>query len=133
MTKDKSLEHIFLTNKPTFSDSDKFMESLSKRLDAVEYLKRHEEACVRRYKRCIAVAFVLGIVCGGGMLALVLSSPADVPLFALNTQNALLLMIEQNSRLISTLMLSALICFGIVSVVSIMQDLTRKTNLAPTK
>ena len=39
MTKDKALEELFLAQKPHFSDNADFMASLTKRLDAVEYLK----------------------------------------------------------------------------------------------
>ena len=39
MTKDKALEDLFLAAKPKFDDKDRFMKSLTRRLDAVEYIK----------------------------------------------------------------------------------------------
>lgn len=48
MMKDKALEELFLSARPTFDDGDAFIQKLEKRLDAVEYLKQHEEACIRR-------------------------------------------------------------------------------------
>lgn len=123
MTKDKELADLFLAAKPSFDDRDQFLASLNKRLDAVEFLKQHEEACIRRYKYCMVVAFVLGILCGGGLLAFILSIPDDVPLFSFNVQSGILLFLQQNSRLITTTLLSCLICFGIVSIVNIMQDI----------
>ena len=43
MTKDKALEDLFLAAKPSFDNTDQFMPSLIKRLDAVEYLKQSIE------------------------------------------------------------------------------------------
>ena len=37
MNKDKALEDLFLAQKPQFDDSEAFMSSLNKRVDAVEY------------------------------------------------------------------------------------------------
>ena len=58
MTKDKALEDLFLAAKPSFDNTDQFMPSLIKRLDAVEYLKQCEEACIRRYRYGMIAAFV---------------------------------------------------------------------------
>ena len=50
MNKDKELEELFLAQQPHFDDNEDFMASLNKRLDAVEYVKQHQEATIRRYK-----------------------------------------------------------------------------------
>ena len=42
MMKDKALEELFLAQKPHFSDNADFMLALTKRLDAVEYIKQHQ-------------------------------------------------------------------------------------------
>lgn len=115
--KDKALEDLFLASKPTFDDTDDFMKALNKRLDAVEYIKQHEEATIRRYRYIMLVAFILGILCGGVIIALLFSMPAEVSLFSFNSESALLLFIENNSRLIVTVALSLLTCYGIVNVV----------------
>jgi len=59
MTKDKALEELFLAQTPHFTDSDRFMASLTKRLDAVEYLKQYQERTIRRYKMMMVAAFVV--------------------------------------------------------------------------
>ena len=51
MNKDKELEELFLAQKPHFDDNEAFMASLNKRLDAVEYVKQHQEATIRRQPR----------------------------------------------------------------------------------
>ena len=43
MKKDKALEELFLAQKPHFSDKADFMAALTKRLDAVEFIKQHQE------------------------------------------------------------------------------------------
>ena len=89
MNKDKALEELFLAHKPHFDDSDAFMASLTKRLDAVEYIKQHQEATIRRYKMAMLVALVIGILCGAISMAFVLSMPTDVPLFTFFAERSL--------------------------------------------
>lgn len=125
MTKDKALEELFLVQKPQFSDNADFMVSLTKRLDAVEYIKQHQEATIRRYKMAMVIVFVVGIVSGAFTTAFVLSTPADVPLFTFKLQSTFLLWIADNSRLIAATALSLLMTASIVSIISNIQDILR--------
>ena len=125
MTKDKALEDLFLAQKPHFSDKADFMASLTKRMDAVEYLKQHQEATIRRYKMLMVAAFVVGIVSGAVSIAYLLSTPADVPLFTFQAQTGFLLWLAENSRLIAATGLSLLMTLGIISIISNVQDILR--------
>lgn len=98
MMKDKALEELFKAQRPVFEDKDKFMAQIEKKLDAVEYLRKYEEANLRRYKYVMVATFVMGIVVGGFMLAYILSVPADVPLVAINATSDFMLYFEQNSE-----------------------------------
>ena len=64
MNKDKELEELFLAQKPQFDDNAVFMARLTKRLDAVEYVKQHQEATIRNYKKAMVAAFIVGIISG---------------------------------------------------------------------
>ena len=123
MMKDKALEELFLAQKPHFSDNADFMAALTKRLDAVEFIKQRQEANIRRYKMLMVVAFVVGIVSGAGSIAYILSTPADVPLFTFNVQTGFLLWLAENSRLIAATGLSLLMTLGIISIISNVQDI----------
>ena len=101
MNKDKSLENLFLAQKPYFDDNEAFMASLNKRLDAVEYIKKHQEATIRRYKTAMVVAFVVGIISGATTIAFLLSTPAAIPLFTFRAQTGWLSWLATNSRLIT--------------------------------
>ncbi|MBE6250010.1 MAG: hypothetical protein E7106_12280 [Prevotella sp.] len=125
MTKDKALEELFLAQKPHFSDHADFMAALTKRMDAVEYLKQHQEATIRRYKILMVVAFVVGIVSGGVAIGYVLSTPADVPLFTFQVQTGILLWLSENSRILAATSLSLLLTLGIISIISNIQDIQR--------
>ena len=125
MTKDKALEDIFLAQKPHFADNADFMSALTKRLDAVEYLKQHQEATIRRYKMLMVAAFVVGIVSGAVAVGYLLSMPADVPLFTFKVQTGFLLWLSENSRLFAAAGLSLLMSFGLISIVSNVQDILR--------
>ena len=125
MTKDKALEGIFLDQKAHFTDSDAFMVSLTKRLDAVEYIKLHQEATIRRYKMAMVAVFVVGIISGAVTISYLLSAPTDVPLFTFKVQTGILLWLSENSRLIAATALSLVMTFGIVSIISNVQDILR--------
>ena len=123
MMKDKALEELFLAQKPHFTDNADFMAALTKRLDAVEYIKQHQEATIRRYKMMRVAAFVVGIVSGAVSIAYVLSTPADVPLFTFHVQTGFLLWLAENSRLITATALSLLMSLGLISIISNVQDI----------
>ena len=123
MNKDQTLEDLFLAQKPQFDDSDAFMASLNKRLDAVEYIKQHQEATIRRYKMALVVAFVVGIISGAVTIAFVLSTPAAVPLFTFRVQTGWLSWLAANSRIITATVLSFLITFGLISIIGNIQDI----------
>lgn len=123
MNKDKALEELFLAQKPQFNDSEEFMASLEKRLEAVEFIKRHQEATIRRYKMAMVAAFVVGIVSGGITIAFLLSAPAAIPLFSFQAQTVLLSWLADNARSIVTTALALLMTFGVISIFNNIQDI----------
>ena len=123
MNKDKALEELFLANKPHFDDSDAFMASLTKRLDAVEYIKQHQETTIRRYKMAVVVAFLAGIVSGIIAMTYILSTPMDVPVFTFKNQYFLLQWLSENSRFITATAISLLMTVGITSFIGNIQEL----------
>ncbi len=132
MNKDQALEELFLAHRPQFDDQADFMAELTRRLDAVEYVRQHQEATIRRYKMAMVAAFVVGIVSGAATLAFVLSMPADVPLFTVHVQSGMLLWLADNARTISATVLALLMCLGLMSIVSNVHDILRiqKTTIA---
>lgn len=123
MIKDKALEELFLAQKPKFDDKAYFMASLTKRLDAVEYVKQHQEATICRYKMAIAAAFVVGIISGAVTIAVLLSTPSNVPLFTFNVQAGWLLWFTDNSRIIAATALALIMSLGIISVFNNVQEI----------
>ena len=131
MNKDQTLEELFLAHKPHFDDRDNFMASLTKRLDAVEYIKQHQEATIRRYKMAMVVAFIAGLIVGGIAIAYILSTPMDVPVFSFKTQFALLQWLIDNSRLITVTAISLLTTLGIAAFITNIQEIkTMRSVLA---
>ena len=125
MTKDKALEDIFLAQKPHFSDNADFMEALTKQLDAVEYLKQHQEATIRRYEMLMVASFIVGVISGAVAIGFVLSTPFDESLFSFETQTGILLWFAKKSRWIAATALSLLMTVGIVTIISNVQDILR--------
>ena len=124
MNKDKALEELFLAQKPHFDDNDEFMTSLTKRLDAVEYIKQHQAATLRRYKLAMVVAFLAGIIVGCIAIAYLLTSPTDVPVFNFDTHHLFFLeWLCGNSRLVTVTAISLLMTIGIISFIGNIQEL----------
>ena len=123
MSKDQALEELFLAQKPHFDDNADFMAALNRRLDAVEYVRQHQEATIRRYKIAMVVVFVVGLISGAITLAFVLSMPADMPLFAIQAQSGFLLWLAENSRIVLTTVLTLLMSLGLMSIISNIQDI----------
>lgn len=130
MEKDKGLEELFLAQKPKFDDKAQFMERLTKRLDAVEYIKQYQEATLRRYKMAIAVTFVVGVISGATAIGFLLTTPADVPLFTFKVQTSFLLWFAENSRIIVTTAMSLFVTVGVISIYDNVLDILRmRTNM----
>ena len=123
MNKDKALEELFLAQKPHFDDNADFMAALTQRLDAVEFVRQHQEATIRRYKMAMVIAFAVGVVSGAITLAFVLSLPAGIPLFTFHVQSSILLWLADNSRVILSTVLALLMSLGMMSIISNIQDI----------
>lgn len=123
MEKDKALEELFHAQMPKFDDKDQFMARLTKRLDAVEYIRQYQEATLRRYKMAMVAVFVIGIISGATTIGFLLSTPADVPLFTFQVQTGFLLWLAQNSRIIVSTGLTMLITLGVISIYNNIQDI----------
>ena len=130
MTKDKALEELFLAQKPQFDDNAAFMARLNRRLDAVEFVKQHQEAVIRRYRMAMVVTFVVGIVCGGVSVMWLLSSPLNVPLFTFSVQIDWLMWLAENSRLIIAGALSLFMTLSIISIINnVMEIVSSRQSL----
>ena len=125
MNKDKELEELFLAQKPQFDDNAVFMARLTKRLDAVEYVKKHQEATIRNYKKAMVAAFIVGIISGAVTIAFLLSTPANVPLFTFNQRAKWLIWLAENSRLIVSTAIALLMSFGTISVINNVQEIMK--------
>lgn len=125
MTKDNALEELFQAQKPHFDDSADFMAALTKRLNAVEFIKQHQEATIRHYKKAMIAAFLVGVVCGGVSIGYLLTSPVDEPLITFGVKTGFLQWLSENSRLITATILSLLTTIGITSIIGNIHDIRR--------
>ena len=131
MTKDKSLEKIFLTQKPVFNDQDIFLQKLERKLEAVEFIKQYEEARLRRYKYAMIAAFVLGIVSGGVSLTFILRMPIDEPLFTFDVASGFLLTLQQNSRITISIALMLFLSYAVIGIINSILDIKSFYELRP--
>ncbi len=123
MEKDKTLETLFADFQPELGDNADFMASLNRKLDAVEYIKKVQDAQIRRYKYAVVAALVLGIISGGTLFAFVITMPDMSPLFTFDTHFLPLMFLQEHSRTLTLIALSLLVSFGIVTLITQIQNI----------
>lgn len=123
MNQDNLLEEIFSNYKPTLSDSDAFMKSLSQKLDAVEYVRSYQKQQKSRYRRYILTALVTGIVLGGISTVIVMMMSPSVSLVSFSIQSDVMNLITENSRFIALILVSMLMSVAVFAILISMQEI----------
>lgn len=118
MNDDRRLQELFDSYEPTLTDSELFNQRLERKLTMIDEIRQAQAAQIRRYRMAVVAAFIVGIILGGVLLAFILSTPTDVPLFTFGINFYPIIFIEQNSRLISALLISLMIAFSIIAVLN---------------
>ena len=118
MNDDIRLQELFDDFRPTLTDSEQFSSQLERRLAMIDQIRETQAALLRRYRMAVVAAFVAGIVFGSVLLAVILATPSEVPLFSFGINFYPLHFIEQNSRLISALLTSLMITISIVAILN---------------
>ena len=125
MNDDKRLQVLFDNYRPTLTNSKQFNQRLERKLAMIDEIRQDQAVQIRRYRMVVVAAFVIGVIIGSGLLAFILSSPTDGPLFTFGTNFYPLLFIEQNSRIISALLTSLMIAFSIIAVLNIREQASK--------
>ncbi|MBO4489686.1 MAG: hypothetical protein J5741_08560 [Bacteroidales bacterium] len=73
--KENTIEEMFARYQPDMGDNDKYMEALSKKLEAVEYVKKYNEEQARRHRKMLLVVFAGGVITGAIGIVLALLHP----------------------------------------------------------
>ena len=81
MNDDIRLQELFDSYRPSMADGDQFYHRLERKLAVIDEIRQAQAAQIRRYRIVVAIAFVAGVVIGGGLLAFILHTPTDIPLF----------------------------------------------------
>ena len=116
MEKDKNLEELFQQFNPDLGSKDLFMSSLSRKLEAIEYVKRVQDAQIHRYKAAILVAFIAGMVVSVGLIAFIAFLPTTAPLFTFGISAAPFVFLEEHSHLVAFIILSIIASTSIIGV-----------------
>lgn len=123
MNQDNLLEEIFSNYKPTLSDCDAFMKSLSQKLDAVEYVRSYQKQQKSRYRRYILTALVTGIVLGGISTVILMMMSPTVSLVSFSIQSDVVKLITENSRFIAIVLVSMLMSAAVFAILISMQEI----------
>ncbi len=114
---------LFDAFQPSMRDDAQFMAKLERRLEAVEYVKQMQETLLRRYKYAVLVAFVCGIVIGGGLIGVVLSLPEDCLKLSWTIPVGQMEYLQEYIRMILLALLSLGVGYSIISAVMAFNDL----------
>ena len=125
MNDDIRLQELFDSFHPTLADSNLFNQRLDRKLKMIDEIKQAQTNQIRHYRMAVVAAFVVGIIFGSVIFAIILTTPSDVPLFSFGINFYPLMLIEQNSRLISMLLTSLIIAFCIVAMMNINEMVNR--------
>ena len=123
MNQEPNLEELFSNYHPTLSDSDAFMQTLSRRLEAMQYVERYQAAQRAHYRRYVIIALLVGLVLGSVSLAVILFLAPSAQFFTFRVQSDVLLLVRENSRLIAVLFLSLLVSAAIVLIIHSLQEI----------
>lgn len=125
MNDDIRLQELFDSFHPTLADSNLFNQRLDRKLKMIDEIKQAQTNQIRHYRMAVVAAFVASIIFGSVIFAIILTTPSDVPLFSFGINFYPLMLIEQNSRLISMLLTSLIIAFCIVAMMNINEMVNR--------
>ena len=113
LKQDDNLQQLFDDFHPALADNDQFMQSLSNKLDAIDYITQRQLAQKRCYRRTLVITLVAGVVGGGLLTAFALLYLQPSSLFALSLQADLSKFIHENliaiSLSVGTLLLSGIL------------------------
>ena len=113
LKQDDNLQQLFDDFHPTLSDNDQFMQSLSNKLDAIDYITQRQLAQKRCYRRTLVITLVAGVVGGGLLTAFALLYLQPGSLFTLTLQADLSNFIHENliaiSLTVGTLLLGGIL------------------------
>lgn len=73
----QSPQELFDSFKPNLGNQDRYIEELSKKLDAVEMLHKVCEENARRTRKSVLIAALGGLMLGGLIMAIVLLCPSS--------------------------------------------------------
>ena len=123
MKNEDTLKQIFQEFQPDMGDSEQFMEQLNKKLIAMDFVKQEQQKHLRRYKYMVLVAFIVGIIFGGGVFAFMLTHPQTAFHFTFKSQSQLAMLLEAHSHIITLVIIALLMCVAIFSAYMITQNI----------
>ena len=123
MNEDKYFEELFSNYKPTLNDSDAFMQTLQRRLDAVEYVRLQQAEQQKRYRRYILIALIVGMVLGGLLIAFVMTFSQPAALLSFRIQSNVIELIQQNVHFIALIFVLLLLGVSVVVIFHSIQEI----------
>lgn len=118
MNTDKDIKQLFTDFRPEIGESGAFMETLGRRLDEVEEVKRYKRKTVRKYWTVPIIAFLVGLALGAFVLFVIIFRPESLTHLRLMLEGVLLRFFAFKDMLIASALLIAAILVIIPTILS---------------
>ena len=131
MMQDDNLQQLFDDFRPSLSDSDQFMQTLSHKLDAIDYLTQRQRVQQRQMRRAACITLVVGILIGSILMAGYLIFAQPSPLFVLSLQADLSHIIHDNLPIIG--IVTIIIIVGVATIIFtnlLLETFSYKTDIS---
>ena len=122
MKQDDNLQQLFDDFRPTLTDSDQFMQSLSHKLDAIDYLTQRQLLQQRQLRRTACITLVAGILIGSILTGAYLLFVQPSPMFTLSLQADLWHIIHDNLPVIGIALTILFIAIATIIITNLLMD-----------
>ena len=123
MISDKEFDELFADFHPQMNDDKAFVESVSRKLEAIDMVKQYQKAQICKYRKRAILTFVIGVVIGIFMMVIAVLLPSPMDLFVISVKSDFIRMLIENMKYVVMLICAFALFYGIYSIIATHDDL----------
>ena len=123
MINDKGFDELFADFHPQMNDGKAFVESVSRKLEAIDMVKQYQQAQISKYRKRVILAFATGAVVGIFMMVMAAFLPSPMDLFVISVKSDMIRMLIENMKYVVMLICGFLLFYGIYGIIATHDDL----------
>ncbi len=123
MINDKEFDELFADFHPQMNDGKAFVDSVSRKLEAIEMVKQYQEMQACKYRKRVILAFATGAVVGIFMMVIATFLPSPMDLFVISVKSDMIRMLIENMKYVVMLICGFVLFYGIYGIIATHDDL----------